>query len=78
MILKWLLHIVVVDGNLYHSVFFVFEDAVCLFYPAQWEAVGDERCGVYLALLDELQNFLAVASVHAAGLERKVLAIHVG
>ena len=45
-------------------------------YPLQWETVRDERCGVYLALLDELQDFLAVTSIHTSRLESEILAVH--
>lgn len=36
----------------------------------------NQRCGVESPLLDEREDFGTVATVHAAGLECKVLAIH--
>ena len=38
----------------------------------------NERGGVYLALLDEADDFPAVAAVDTAGLEGEILAIHIG
>ena len=68
----------IVYGYLDYSVLLVLEYAVSLLYSAEWEAVGDERRGVYLALLDKTEHLFAVATVHATRLERKVLAVHVG
>ena len=42
----------------------------------QRETVGDERCGVYLALLDELQDLFTVTAIHTSCLESEVLALH--
>ena len=37
----------------------------------------DQRLGIELALGDELQRFLTVATVNAAGLEGQILAVHI-
>ena len=68
----------IVNGDFNYSVFFVLEYSIRLVYTAQREAMCDEWSSVNLALLYELQHLLAVASVYASCLERKVLAIHVG
>ena len=39
--------------------------------------MGDERLGVQFPLRDETQRFLAVAAVHATGLEGEILAVHI-
>ena len=41
--------------------------------PRQRETVRDERCGIYLALLDELQDFFAVTAIHTTCLEGEIL-----
>ena len=51
------------------------------FYPAnfnaaEWVAVGYQMGCVDLPFGDELHDFVAVAGIDAAGLERQVLAIH--
>ena len=40
--------------------------------------MGDQRCGVDLALFDEPQDLVVVAAVDAAGFEGEVFAVHVG
>ena len=37
----------------------------------------DQRLGIELALGNEFERFLAVATVNAAGLEGQVLAVHI-
>ena len=59
-----------------NSISLLLKDFIGFCYPLQWETVRDERCGVYLALLDELQDFLAVAAIHTSCLEGEVLAVH--
>ena len=58
------------------SISLLLKDFVGFSNLCQRETVGDERCGVYLALLDELQDFLAVAAIHTSSLEGEVLAVH--
>ena len=66
------------DGYFDHSVQAVLEDAVGFPDTVEREAVGDERRGVYPSFGYQAENFRTVASVHSAGLEGQVLAIHVG
>ena len=42
----------------------------------QRETVRDERCGVNLTLLDELQDLFTVTAIHTSCLEGEVLAVH--
>lgn len=64
------------DGYLDDTVGMAFEKAVGLVDAVEGVVVGDERGGVELASGDEAEDLGAVASVDAAGLERKVLAVH--
>lgn len=58
------------------SISLLLKEFIGFCYPLQWETVRDERCGVYLTLLDELQDFLAITSIHTSRLEGEVLAVH--
>ena len=38
----------------------------------------DQRLGIEFALGNELQSFLAIATINATGLEGQILAVHIG
>ena len=59
-----------------NSISLLLKEFIGFCYPLQWETVGDERCGVYLSFLDEVQDFLAVTPIHTAGLKGEILAVH--
>ena len=59
-----------------NSISLLLKDFIGFCYPLQWETVRDERCCVDFALLDELQDFLSVTSIHTSCLEGEVLAVH--
>ena len=40
--------------------------------------IRDQRLGIELALGNELQRFLAITAVNAAGLEGQIFAVHIG
>ena len=40
--------------------------------------MSDERFGIDLTFRDKAQGLFTVAAIHAAGLEGKVFAIHIG
>ena len=52
------------------------EEGVGFLDAAEWVAVGYQMGCVDLPFGDELHDFVAVAGIDAAGLERQVLAIH--
>lgn len=52
------------------------EKCVGFLNEAEREAVGYQVCGVNFTFGNQLHDFVAVASIDAAGLERQVLAIH--
>ena len=52
------------------------EEGVGFLDAAERVAVGYQMGGVNLTFGDELHDFVAVAGIDAAGLERQVLAIH--
>ena len=59
-----------------NSISLLLKDFVGFSNLGQWETVCDERCGVYLTLLDELQDFLALKAIHTSCLESEILAVH--
>ena len=65
------------DCNLDDVVATVFEQVVCLFNLGEWICVGYQGSGVNLSLGYKPHNLVTVATVHAAGLERQVFAIHI-
>lgn len=65
-----------VDGGFDDAVGAVGEEGVGVLYAAERVAVGNQMGGVDFAFGDELHDFVAVAGIYAAGLEREVLAIH--
>lgn len=64
--------------NLYHTIQPVLEEAVGFLDFSQWETMGDERGGIDLSGLDQTEDFFAVATINATGLEREVLSVHIG
>ena len=52
------------------------EESVGFLDAAEWVAVGYQMGSVNLTFGDKLHDFVAVAGIDAAGLERQVLAIH--
>ena len=52
------------------------EDGVGFLNAAEREAVGYQMGGVNLAFGNQLHDFVAVAGIDAAGLEREILAVH--
>lgn len=64
------------DGGFDDAVGAVGEEGVCFLDAAEWVAVGYQVCCVNLTFGDELHDFVAVAGIDAASLEREVLAIH--
>ena len=64
--------------DLNNSVAFIFKKLIRLVDLRQRIGVRDQRLGIELALGNELQRFLAVATVNAAGLEGQVLTLHIG
>ena len=64
------------DGGFDDAVGTVGEEVVGFLNAAELEAVGYQMGGVNPAFGDELHDFVAVAGIDAAGLERQVLAIH--
>ena len=63
-------------GHFDNSISLLLKEFICFSYPLQRKTVGDERCGVYLALLDELQNLFTVTAIHTSCLEIEILAVH--
>ena len=63
-------------SHLNNPIQFVLEEVVSLLNILQLIAVGDQRGGVDFALLDEGEDFSAVAAVDAAGFEGQVFAVH--
>ena len=59
-----------------NSISLLLKDFIGFCYPLQWKTVRDERCGVNLSLLDELQDFRTVTPIHTSCLENEVLAVH--
>ena len=70
-ILSW------VDGCLDDTIFLILEHIIRLLYHRKRKTMCNERSGIYLALLYQLQDFLTVATIYSASLEGKVLAIHI-
>lgn len=64
-------------SDLYDSIFLVLKYAVCLFHFTKLEPVSDQWRRINLPLSDERKDLIAVASVNTAGLEDKILAVHV-
>ena len=64
--------------HLNHPIQFVLEYTIGFFNLAQGVATPDEWSSVYLALLNQAKEFLAIATVHTTGLEGEVLAIRFG
>ena len=59
-----------------NSISLLLKDFVGFSNLCQRETVGDEWCGVNLALLDELQDLFTVTAIHTSCLESEVLAVH--
>jgi hypothetical protein len=53
--------------DLNHPVAFAFKELIRLVNFRKWIGVRDQRLGIELTLGNELQRFLAIASVNAAG-----------
>lgn len=62
--------------NFNNPIQFIFKEVVSLLDICELIAVGNQRGGVDLALLDQAQNLRAVAAVYAAGFDGQVLAVH--
>ena len=65
------MHIIVIalHCDLNHSVTFIFKQLIRLVDLRERIGVRDQRLGIELALSNELQRFLAIVAVNAAGLE---------
>ena len=63
-------------SHFYNSISLLLKEFVRFSNPLQWETVRAKRCGVNLALLDEVQALLAVTAIHTSCLEGEVLAVH--
>ena len=66
------------NSHLNNSIQLILKDTIGFFYLTQWEAVRNEWSGVNLSLLNQAEDFLAIASVHTTSLEGEVLTIHFG
>ena len=64
--------------NFYHPIKFILKDFVCLFDVFEGETVGNQRSCVNIALLDEREDFVTVATVNTARFENQILAVHIG
>ena len=64
------------DGGFDDVVGSVGEEVIGFLYLAEREAVGYQMGCVNLAFGNQLHDFVAVAGIDAAGLERQILAIH--
>ena len=64
------------DGGFDDAVGAVGKEGVGVLDSAERVAVGYQMGGVNLAFGDELHDFVAVAGIDTAGLERQLLAIH--
>ena len=64
------------DGGFDDAVVAVGEEVVGFLDAAEWVAMGNQIGCVNLAFGNQLHDFVAVAGIDAAGLERQVLAIH--
>ena len=63
-------------GHFDDSISLLLKEFIGFSYPLQRKTVGDERCGVNLSLLDELQDLFTVTAIHTSCLESEVLAVH--
>ena len=64
--------------HLNHSIQLILKHAIGFFNLAQGVAVGDEWGGVNLSCFYKAKDFLAIASIHATGLEGEILTVHFG
>ena len=64
--------------HLHYTVAALLKQIVRRFNLIQRENMRDERCGIQLTVFNQPQDFCGVAAIHAAGLEREVLAVHIG
>ena len=63
--------------HFYNVVTAVFKQVVCLLNLREGEGMSYQWGSVNLSFRDKSQNFITVATIYSAGLERKILAIHI-